>query len=70
MIILEGQVTIVTDQEELQRIDSAYQNKYVDPHSGARDTIFHEGTDLYRVQVKRIMTWEYGTVSTRTDWTF
>ncbi|GAC1348608.1 MAG: hypothetical protein NVSMB27_17020 [Ktedonobacteraceae bacterium] len=70
VIILEGQVTIVTDQEELQRIDSAYQNKYVDPHSGARDTIFHEGTDLYRVQVKRIMTWEYGTVSTRTDWTF
>ncbi len=70
VIILEGRVEIVTDQEELQRIDAAYQDKYVDPHSGARDTIFHEDCDLYRAHIKHVMTWEYGTISTRTDWRF
>ncbi len=70
VIILEGPVEVVTDQEELARVDAAYQDKYVDPHSGARDTIFHEGCDLYRVNVKHVMAWEYGAVSTRTDWRF
>ncbi len=70
VIILEGPVEIVTNQEELDRINAAYQDKYVDPHSGARDTILHEETDLYRVHIKHIMTWEYGTISTRTDWRF
>jgi PPOX class probable F420-dependent enzyme len=70
VIILEGAVEIVIDQQELKRVDTAYREKYVDPHSGARDTIFHEDCDLYRVNVKRVMSWEYGTVSTRTDWRF
>jgi len=70
VIILEGRVQVVTDEEELNRINAAYQEKYVDPHSGARDTIFHENVDLYRVDVKHVMTWEYGTVGTRTDWWF
>ena len=70
VIILEGLATIVTDQEERNRVDVAYRDKYVDPHSGARDTIFHENCDLYRVRVKHVMTWEYGTTSTRTDWKF
>jgi hypothetical protein len=69
-IILEGYVEIVTNPEELHRVDAAYREKYVDPHSGARDTIFHENCDLYRVHVKHVMTLEYGTVSTRTDWRF
>lgn len=70
VVILEGAVEIVTDQQELERVDAAYQEKYVDPHSGARDTIFHEHCDLYRVNVKHVMAWEYGTISTRTDWRF
>jgi PPOX class probable F420-dependent enzyme len=70
VIVLEGAVEVVTDREELERIDAAYQEKYVDPHSGARDTIFQEQADLYRVNVKHVMTWEYGTVGTRTDWRF
>ncbi len=70
VIILEGYVEIVTNPEELHRVDAAYREKYVDPHSGARDTIFQENCDLYRVHVKHVMTWEYGTVSTRTDWRF
>ena len=69
-IILEGPATIVTDDEELHRVDAAYREKYVDPHSGAQATIFNDGDDLYRVRVRRAMAWEYGVVATRTDWTF
>ncbi len=70
VIILEGEATLVTDEDERQRIDSAYQSKYVDPYSGARATILEEGCNLYRVNVKHVMRWEYGTISTRTDWRF
>jgi PPOX class probable F420-dependent enzyme len=70
VIILEGRVEIVTDQEQLTRINSAYEEKYVDPYSGARDTIFHEDCDLYRVHVRHVIAWEYGNVGTRTDWRF
>ncbi len=70
VILLEGPAEIVTDQEELARVDAAYQEKYVDPYSGARDTIFHEQCDLYRVKVAHVMSWAYGAVSTRTDWRF
>ena len=70
VIILEGPVEIVTDSQECNRINTAYAEKYVDPPSGARDTIFYENVDLYRVHVKHIMTWEYGTISTCTDWRF
>jgi hypothetical protein len=70
VIILEGPAEIVTDRGELERIDALYAEKYVDPHSGARDTIFHDGADLYSVDVRHVMAWEYGVVATRTDWTF
>jgi PPOX class probable F420-dependent enzyme len=69
-IILEGSTEIVTDANELKRVDAAYREKYVDPHSGARATIFNEGDDLYRLRVRRVMAWAYGAVGTRTDWTF
>jgi general stress protein 26 len=70
VIILEGPVQIVTDSEELNRVDSAYHTKYVDPGSGAQATIFEPDVDLYRVDVKHVMAWEYGTVANRTDWEF
>ena len=69
-IILEGPAEIVTHDEELRRIDAAYRDKYVDPHSGARASIFNDGDDLYRVRVRRAMAWAYGVVASRTDWTF
>jgi hypothetical protein len=69
-IILEGVAEIVRDQEELERVDAAYMEKYVDPHSGAKASIFNEYDDLYRVNVKHVMTWEYGVIGTRTDWHF
>lgn len=70
VIILEGQAEIVTDRFELERVDAAYRAKYVDPGSGAQATIFEPEADLYRVDVERIMAWEYGTVANRTDWVF
>ena len=71
VVILEGVAHVVTDQDELARVDAAYLAKYVDPRSGARASIFDgAGDDLYRVEVARIMAWEYGVVRTRTDWTF
>jgi general stress protein 26 len=70
VIILEGPVGIVTDREELEKIDAAYRAKYVDPGTGAQATIFEPGADLYRINVKRVMAWEYATVANRTDWKF
>jgi PPOX class probable F420-dependent enzyme len=70
VIILEGPVEIVTDRDELENVDAAYRAKYVDPGSGAQATIFEPNVDLYRVNVKRLMAWEYGTVGNRTDWKF
>ena len=70
VIILEGLAEIVTDRAELERVDAAYRAKYVDPGSGAQATIFEPEVDLYRVNVKHVMAWEYGTVANRTDWRF
>ena len=70
VVILEGPVEIVTEREEQEQVDAAYRAKYVDPGSGAQATVFEPEADLYRVNVKRIMAWEYGTVANRTDWKF
>jgi hypothetical protein len=57
----------VKKPNEWEQVNRAYMEKYVDPHSGAKAHI--EDTDnLYRVNVKRIMCWEYGVEGTRTDW--
>ncbi|HXQ34452.1 MAG TPA: pyridoxamine 5'-phosphate oxidase family protein [Anaerolineales bacterium] len=70
VVILQGPAVIVTERAELERIDAAYRAKYVDPGSGSQATIFEPDSDLYRVDVKNIMAWEYGTVANRTDWKF
>ena len=67
VIILEGTVEMVTELQERACVNQAYMEKYVDPHSGAQATIA-EDDPLYRVNVSRIMCWEYGVVATRTDW--
>lgn len=70
VIILEGPGEIVTKQDELERVDAACRAKYVDPGSGAQATIFEPDVDLYRVNLRRAMAWEYGTIANRTDWVF
>jgi radical SAM superfamily enzyme with C-terminal helix-hairpin-helix motif len=44
--------------------------KYVDPHSGARATVLNETDIIYRVNIRQVMAWEYGSMDTRTDWRF
>jgi nitroimidazol reductase NimA-like FMN-containing flavoprotein (pyridoxamine 5'-phosphate oxidase superfamily) len=66
-LILEGTASLVTDPQERLRASQAYMEKYVDPHSGARASIV-DVDPLYRVDVHRILIWEYGVMTTRTDW--
>jgi pyridoxine/pyridoxamine 5'-phosphate oxidase len=67
--ILEGAVTQILDSSERNALDHRYQEKYVDPNSGARASF--GVTDLvYRVCIHHAMTWMYGNISNRTDWYF
>jgi hypothetical protein len=68
VIVLEGTAELVADQEEIRRVDADRGEKYVDPPTGARDTILVEGTGLYRVRPTHVMTWMYGDLRGRTDW--
>jgi PPOX class probable F420-dependent enzyme len=70
VIVLEGKVDIVTEEAELDRVDADRGEKYVDPGSGARDTIRTEGTVVYRLAQWHAMAWMYGTLGDRTDWRF
>jgi hypothetical protein len=69
-IILKGRADPVRDRRELERVDEAYRQKYVDPHSGTRATIFVEDDHVYRVRPRLVMASAYATVATRTEWRF
>ena len=69
-IILKGSAEIVTDERELELVDRAYREKYVDPHSGASATIFVEGDVVFRIRPRLVTAWSYATCSSRTDWRF
>jgi PPOX class probable F420-dependent enzyme len=69
-IVLKGVAEQVVDANELERLDAAYAEKYVDPHGGARATIFVDGDVVLRVRPRLVMAWSYATVGTRTDWVF
>jgi uncharacterized protein YuzE len=58
---------LATAAAELKQVDAARGEKYVDPGSGARDTILLDGTILYRVRVQHVMAWMYGNMAVRTD---
>lgn len=69
--IVRGQVTMVADRGESDRVDAAYRARYVDPHSGARASIYdNPADDLYRLDVETVVAWSYGTVGTWTEWRF
>jgi nitroimidazol reductase NimA-like FMN-containing flavoprotein (pyridoxamine 5'-phosphate oxidase superfamily) len=69
-VILEGRVEIVIDRTELEQVDRDRGQRYVEPRTGARDTIMVEGTVVYRVQIQHVMAWMYGDMRSRTDWWF
>jgi kynureninase len=69
-IILKARADRGTDPDELERVDHAYREKYVDPGSGARATIFVADDHVSRVRPRLVTAWMYATVANRTDWRF
>ena len=67
-IILKGRAERVTDGDELERVDRAYAEKYVDPSTGERATIFVADDHVYRVRPRLVSAWSYATAANRTDW--
>jgi len=69
-IIVKGEAELVTNRAELDRLDHAYAEKYVDPGSGTRATIYVEGDSAFRIGPRLVMAWMYATCANRTDWVF
>ena len=69
-IVLKGRAERVSEPDELDRVDRAYREKYVDPGSGARATIFVADDHVYRVRPRLASAWMYATCANRTDWRF
>ena len=67
-IIIKGAAERVTEREELERLDAAYAEKYVDPGTGTRATIFVADDHAYRVRPRLVSAWSYATAAHRTDW--
>jgi nitroimidazol reductase NimA-like FMN-containing flavoprotein (pyridoxamine 5'-phosphate oxidase superfamily) len=67
-IIVKGRAERVTNSGELERLDHAYADKYVDPATGQRATIFVADDHAYRVRPRLVSAWSYATAATRTDW--
>ena len=67
-IIVKGRAERVTDRAELERVDAAYREKYIDPGSGTPATIFVADDHVYRVTPRLVSAWSYATAATRTDW--
>lgn len=71
VLLAEGPAHVVTDPGEQREVDRAYGEKYVDPLSGMRASIFDNPADgLYRVDVRRVVSWMYGTVGGWTEWRY
>jgi nitroimidazol reductase NimA-like FMN-containing flavoprotein (pyridoxamine 5'-phosphate oxidase superfamily) len=67
-LIIEGRAVVVRDAAELGAVDRLFRSKYVDPHSGATAGYPQSAADVpYRIDIERIIIWEYGVVATRTD---
>jgi len=67
-LIIEGHAARVEDPAEVDMVDRAWAAKYVDPFSGAHDTVRAPDADLWKVTPSHVMTWAYGDIGTRTDW--
>jgi PPOX class probable F420-dependent enzyme len=71
VLFVEGEARAVADPAEKERVDAGYRQKYVDPVSGARASVFDNPLDdVYRVDVVRVVTWMYGTVGGWTEWRY
>jgi hypothetical protein len=69
-IIVEGTATLVTEPVELQSVNAAYGEKYVDPATGNRAAVDSTMEAVFRVAVKRVQAWAYANAATQTVWQF
>ena len=69
-IIVEGTATLVTEPDELKRVNAAYGEKYVDPATGHRAAVDPSVDVVFRVALKRVQAWAYADASTQTVWQF
>jgi hypothetical protein len=68
VLIARGHVAIVEDEDELRSVDRLFRHKYVDPYSGATAGYPQASVDVpYRIDIDRLVVWEYGVVGTRSD---
>jgi PPOX class probable F420-dependent enzyme len=68
VFVAEGRTQVVRDSDALGAVDRLFRQKYVDPHSGATAGYPESPSDVpFRIDIERIMVWEYGVVATRTD---
>jgi len=71
VLIVRGPAVAVRDRTETDRVDAAYRAKYVDPHSGARASVYdNPEDDVYRLDPERVIAWSYGVMGTWTEWRF
>jgi hypothetical protein len=68
VIIIEGQIRLVTDPTERQVVAEQYGKKYVEPVTGERAAIDWPGAALYRLDANEVMAWIYWNVAARTNW--
>ena len=69
-IIVEGIATLVTDPAELESVNAAYGEKYVDPATGNRAAVDSSIEVVFRVAIKRVQAWAYANAATQTVWQF
>ena len=67
-IVVKGRAERLIDREELERVDRAYADKYVDPASGEQATVFVADDHVYRVRPRLVSAWSYAVAATKTDW--
>jgi len=54
-IVIKGRAELVTERNELERVDEAYQAKYVDPHPSTHATISDTNNHVCRIKPRLIM---------------
>ena len=60
----------MTDPDELERVNVAYGEKYMDPATGNQASVDPKVEVVFQVAVKRVQAWSYANAATQTVWEF
>jgi pyridoxine/pyridoxamine 5'-phosphate oxidase len=70
-LFIDGEVRLVTNKAEQTRVDRDYTAKYVDAVSGEHYGVWAvKGNGLYRIDVRRVVTWRDASMRGWTEWRF